>query len=101
MIAEPKRQPEVAYWSVAKRILFRCFFCYLAFYLLPSPGLVGLLGFIPGSSVVSRFIENGWMKSLPWIATHILRMSGPTVAVYRQSGTGDKTLDYVMHLVFL
>lgn len=101
MAPQPKDHPEIVYWSLSRRIGFRFFFCYLAFYLLPSPQNKGLLGFIPGSGPVSDAVANAWMKSLPWFATHIFHMAGPGVAAYTRSGTGDKPLDYVMHAVSL
>src|SRR6185369_15591502 len=63
--------------------------------------LPGLLGFIPSSGALSKAVGDAWMKSVPWFATHIFRMAGPSVVTYTRSGTGDKPLDYVMHLVFL
>ena len=101
MVPQPKHHSEILYWSLAKRIGFRFCFCYLVFYLLPSPQLPGLLGFIPGSGSLSKAVGDAWMKSLPWFATHVFHMAGPSVAAYTRSGTGDKPLDYVMHLVFL
>src|SRR3954462_15834610 len=99
MAPQSKRDPEIVYWSLVKRISFRFFFCYLGFYLLPSPQLTGLLGFIPGSGALSNAVGDAWSKSLPWLATHILHRAGSSVAVYTRSGTGDKPLDYLMHLV--
>jgi hypothetical protein len=90
-----------AYWSTPKKILFRFVFCYLTFYLLPSPQLEGLLGFVPGSSSITARVAQAWMRVLPWFATHLFHLSGPAVMVYKPSGTGDKTLDYVMHLAFV
>ncbi len=101
MVPQPKHHSEILYWSLGKRIGFRFFFCYLVFYLIPSPQLPGLLGFIPGSGPLSKAVGDAWMKSLPWFATHVFHMAGPSVAAYTRSGTGDKPLDYVMHLVFL
>jgi hypothetical protein len=40
------------------------------------------------------------MYILPWFATHVFHLSGTAVRVYRQSGTGDKTLDFVLVGVF-
>jgi hypothetical protein len=101
MVPQSKRDPEIVYWSLVKRIGFRFFFCYLGFYLLPSPQLTGLLGYSPGSGALSNAVGDAWRKCLPWFAAHILHLAGPSVAVYTRSGTGDKPLDYVMHLVFL
>src|ERR1041385_4946251 len=96
MIAQLKKSPETATWSVPKRILFRFLFCYLTLYMLPSPGKAGLLEFIPGSSALSDLFDHGWKRILPWFAVNCLHLTGPTVVIYRQSGTSDKTLDYVL-----
>jgi len=93
--------PDAVRWSGAKRFLFRFAFCYFTLYICPIPTGPGLLGLIPGSSFLSQAIARGWMKVLPWFAIHIFRLSGAAVSVYRPSGTGDKTLDYVLVLVFL
>lgn len=98
---QPGCSSEVVRWSAATRLLFRFVFCYLILYLCPSPTSVGLLGFIPGSSPLSDLIRRGWMTVLPWFAIHVLGLSGAAVTVYRPSGTGDKTLDYVMVLALL
>jgi uncharacterized membrane protein YphA (DoxX/SURF4 family) len=86
-------QPE---WNLATRIMFRFACVYWLLYSLPSTGRISFFGVIPGAQAY----RNAWQTIVQWVAIHALHLSGP-VTVYRFSGSGDTTLDYVQNLCFL
>jgi len=83
----PIEQPR---WNLATRIIFRFVCAYWVLYSLPANGRVSFLGIIPGA----QFYRRLWNTIVPWVAIHIFHLSG-SVVVYRPTGSGDTTLDYV------
>jgi uncharacterized membrane protein YphA (DoxX/SURF4 family) len=86
-------QPE---WNLATRIVFRFVCTYWVLYSLPAQGRVSFLDIIPGA----QFYDSLWRTIVPWVAIHVFHLSGP-VTVYRPTGSGDTTLDYVQNLCML
>src|SRR4051794_36912463 len=80
-------------WSLGKRFFFRLLFCYITLLLLPSAKLEGLSEFVPGTSAVAKLISGVWRQVLPWFAVNVLHLTGPSVTVYKASGTTDQALD--------
>ena len=83
-------------WSLATRIAFRFFCAYWVLYSLPSTGRISFFGVIPGAQAY----KNVWQAIVQWVAIHVFHLSG-SVTVYRFTGSGDTTLDYVQNLCFL
>jgi uncharacterized membrane protein YphA (DoxX/SURF4 family) len=83
-------------WKLATRIMFRFACVYWLLYSLPSTGRISFFGVIPGSQIY----KNIWQTIGRWVAIHAFHLSGP-VTVYRFTGSGDTTLDYVQDLCFL
>jgi uncharacterized membrane protein YphA (DoxX/SURF4 family) len=97
-IAPPRAQIRIAEkeWSLATRIAFRFVCTYWALYSLPSTGRISFFGVIPGAQAY----KNVWQAIVQWVAIHVFHLSG-SVTVYRFTGSGDTTLDYVQNLCFL
>jgi uncharacterized membrane protein YphA (DoxX/SURF4 family) len=83
-------------WSLTARIVFRFVCAYWVLYSLPSAGRVSFLGIVPGAQYYHRL----WHAIVPWVAIHIFKLSG-SVTVYRPTGSGDTSLDYVHTLCLL
>jgi len=93
--SRPLSAPQ-AEWSLATRIFFRLACAYWVLYSLPSTGRISFFGVIPGSQAYN----NVWQTVVQWVAIHAFHLSGP-VTVYRFTGSGDTTLDYIQNLCFL
>jgi uncharacterized membrane protein YphA (DoxX/SURF4 family) len=89
----PARRPE---WNLATRISFRLACVYWLLYSLPSTGRISFFGVIPGAQAY----KSVWQAIGRWVAIHAFHLSGP-VTVYRPTGSGDTTLDYIEELCFL
>ena len=98
---EPLAAPPAVRWPLARRLVFRFFFCYWLLYGLPSgPGRVNIVVFIPGASYVTRYWVNLWQALIPWVAIHVFGVTG-RAATYFRTGSGDTTLQYVANLLYL
>src|SRR5258706_2329521 len=95
-VAEAPRE-----WSQLQRIAFRFVAAYFILYNLPSPGHADLLRTIPGGAWVSQPYVKMWRAFVPWVATHVFRLSGPATVYPPVNGSGDSTLDYVQNFCFL
>jgi hypothetical protein len=83
-------------WKLATRIAFRFVCAYWVLYSLPATGRVSFLGIVPGAQLYHAM----WQAIATWVAIHAFHLSGP-VTVYRQTGSGDTTLDYIHNLCLL
>src|ERR1041384_350353 len=95
----PEREPNPPVrrgWNLATRIFFRFTCVYWLLYSLPSNGRVSFLGILPGAQAYKSL----WRAIVPWVAIHLFHVSG-SVTVYRLTGSGDTTLDYVQQACFL
>ena len=81
---------------MATRIFFRLACVYWLLYSLPSTGRISFFGVIPGAQAY----KSVWQAIGRWVAIHAFHLSGP-VTVYRPTGSGDTTLDYIEELCFL
>jgi hypothetical protein len=88
-------------WNLATRIAFRFAFAYFLLYNLPCPGHSNILGYIPGSSFVTQPYIRMWRAFVPWIATRILGLSGPSTVYPAVNGSGDSTLDWIQNGTFV
>ena len=83
-------------WRLATRIAFRFACVYWLLYSLPSTGRISFFGVIPGGQAY----KNVWQAIVQWVAIHVFHLSG-SVTIYRFTGSGDTTLDYIQNLCFL
>lgn len=96
-------------WSLWHRILFRLCFVYLVLYCWPEAGRTNLLDAIPkyglgalneGDSLwLTRLAEAPWHALSTWVAVHVFHLKG-AVTQYHPSGSGDRSLDYVLVFCF-
>jgi uncharacterized membrane protein YphA (DoxX/SURF4 family) len=90
-------QPQVARssgsWSLARRVGFRFCFVYFGLYCLTTQIRSGLF-LIPG--IYFADLSTFWpmRQIIFWTAAHVFRVKTPLV--YRGSGSGDKTFDWVL-----
>jgi hypothetical protein len=75
-------------WTLAQRFGFRLMFVYVLLYTYPGP-----LDELPGVDFLGTASSAMWLVVVPWVGTHVLRLSQP-VSI-RQSGSGDKLFDWV------
>jgi uncharacterized membrane protein YphA (DoxX/SURF4 family) len=88
----------VARWSVARRVGFRICFVYLGLFCLSQQILGGLF---PIPKVDFPDLARLWpMRQIVfWTAAHIFHVTQPLV--YKGSGSGDKTFDWVLAFCLL
>lgn len=78
-------------WSTATRIAFRFAFAYFLLWAYPRP--VGSLGaFVKYSNP----LRDMWHALVPWVGSHVLRLTGDLSEV--ANGSGDQLYDYVQLL---
>ena len=98
-VQAPDQRSAAAPWSLAHRIAFRFACCYLVLYMAPDEGKVSLIDMIPGSWPADTY-GAVWHKLVPWVAIHILHLSGKATT-YFPTGSGDTTLCYIENLLFV
>jgi uncharacterized membrane protein YphA (DoxX/SURF4 family) len=83
----------VGRWSVARRVAFRFCFVYLGLYCLGEQILGGLF---PIPNVEFPDLATLWpMRPIVfWTASHVFHLTQPLV--YKDSGSGDKTFDWIL-----
>src|SRR5580704_9276407 len=88
----------VARWSVARRVGFRICFVYLGLFCLSQQILGGLF---PIPKVDFPDLARLWpMRQIVfWTAAHIFHVTQPLV--YKGSGSGDKTFDWILAFCLL
>jgi uncharacterized membrane protein YphA (DoxX/SURF4 family) len=92
-------QPEpLTQWSLAARIAFRFFFCYFTLFCFFTQILGGLLS-IPKVDIPD-LASTVWVRPVfLWTAKHVFGIS--QTLVFSDSGSGDKTFDWVMAFCFV
>ncbi len=99
--APAPQRPHEARWSVGRRVAFRFVCCYFLLYMAPVPsGRLDLIDTVPGGSFIGKAFGGLWHKLVPWVAIHILHLSGKATT-YFLTGSGDTTLDYIENLLFV
>lgn len=87
---ETVSSPEITrQWSLATKVAFRFAFCYFLLYVYPRS--VGSLG---AYVKYNNPIRDLWHAVVPWVGTHVLRLSGDFTEV--ANGSGDQLYDYVL-----
>jgi hypothetical protein len=81
-------------WSRVQLLGFRFAFIYLILYNLPFP-----FGPLPHTVTIAQKYESLWLKLVPWVGKHVLRLSHEIITSTNCSG--DTTYDYVRVLCFL
>lgn len=84
---------QIRHWSFASRVAFRFCFVYFGLYCLVTQIFTSL---ISPPSVEIRDASTLWptRQIVLWTATHIFRVAKPLV--YTDTGSGDKTFDWVL-----
>jgi uncharacterized membrane protein YphA (DoxX/SURF4 family) len=82
------------HWSMVTRIAFRFAFVYFLLDNFPFP-----LGVLPYTSYPDEKWSAMWHAVVPWVGRRVLHLSHPITIV--ESGSGDRTYDYVLALCFL
>src|SRR5580658_8073823 len=92
-IDQVQRETPVQQWSVARRVAFRFCFVYLGLYCLGEQILGGMF---PIPKVEIPDLATLWpMRPIVfWTAAHIFHVAQPLV--YKGSGSGDKTFDWIL-----
>src|SRR5689334_3378624 len=80
-------------WSVYSRIAFRVSFLYFVLYCLTNQIILGLVP-ISGIDIPDLASLTPIRQVVFWAATHLFGISSPLV--YKGSGSGDKTFDWVL-----
>ncbi len=80
-------------WSLANRILFRFAFVYFVLYIFPFP----VTSILSDEQVWTPW-QNFEDKVVLWVGSHVL---GVDVKIYRPTGSGDTTYDYVHAFTYL
>jgi len=83
---------ERIHWGLGKRTGFRFVFIYWLLYNLPFP-----IGELPYTDAVAIRYERLWQIAAAWTGKHVLHLSYP-ITIF-ESGSGDKTYDWVRALI--
>lgn len=96
--AQLQEVPSVPHWSVALRVAFRFCFVYLGLFCLSEQILGGLF---PIPKVEFPDLASLWpvRPIVFWTAAHIFHVTQPLV--YKGSGSGDKTFDWILAFCLL
>lgn len=92
-LEQMRGEPQHPRWKVASRIAFRFCVLYLGLYCLTTQVLTGLFP-IPKIDVPDLSALAPIRQAVFWTAAHVFHVSTPLV--YRGSGSGDKTFDWVL-----
>jgi uncharacterized membrane protein YphA (DoxX/SURF4 family) len=92
-IPQPLEESQVVRWGLTCRVAFRFCFVYFGLYCLATQILPGLF---PIPKVDVPDVATLWpMRPIVlWTAAHILRVTNPLV--YEDTGSGDRTFDWVL-----
>src|SRR5579862_7658194 len=83
------------YWSLARRIAFRCSFLYFVLFFLTGQEV----GQIPYSFKLVMKYNAFWRHNVVWVAKYILRL--PYDLTVFTNGSGDTTYNWVLILCYL
>jgi hypothetical protein len=97
-IAQLQQEPQMPQWSVTRRIAFRFCFVYLGLYCLGTQIFAGLF-LIPKVEVADPASLWPMRQIIFWTAAHIFHAKLPLI--YTDSGSGDKTFDWVFAFCLL
>jgi uncharacterized membrane protein YphA (DoxX/SURF4 family) len=97
-ITQLPEEPSVRQWSATRRVAFRFCFVYLGLFCLNEQILSGLF---PIPKVDFPDLATLWpMRQIVfWTAAHIFHVTQPLV--YKDSGSGDKTFDWILAFCLL
>jgi hypothetical protein len=91
-IAQPQQKPQIPHWSIAWRVAFRFCFVYLGLYSFGTQ-IFGGLFLIPKVEIPDPGSLWPMRQITFWTAAHLFHAKLPLI--YRDSGSGDKTFDWV------
>jgi uncharacterized membrane protein YphA (DoxX/SURF4 family) len=94
-VIEPVQTEAPPRWSLATRIAFRFCFVYFGLYCLSTQIITSLIA-IPTIDLPDPSGIPPWREIITFTATHLLHHKDPLV--FTGSGSGDKTVDYVLML---
>ncbi|HKN74772.1 MAG TPA: DoxX family protein [Candidatus Acidoferrum sp.] len=97
-IAQAQQEPQMPHWSVARGVAFRFCFVYFGLYCLGTQ-IVGGLFLIPIAEVADPASLWPMRQITFWTAAHIFHAKLPLI--YKDSGSGDKTFDWVFAFCLL
>lgn len=93
LVEQLRNQASPPRWNLATRIAFRFCCVYFVLYCLSNQILTSLLA-IPGVDLPDPASIPPLRPMITWTATHVFRVSHPLV--FTGSGSGDKTVDFVL-----
>jgi hypothetical protein len=93
-----QQEPQSVRWRLATRIAFRFCFVYFSLYCLTTQ-ILGSLFANPEIDIPDPATLRPMRQIVFWTAAHIFRVAHPLV--YKDSGSGDKTFDWVLAFCLL
>lgn len=93
LVEQLRSETSTPRWSLAIRIAFRFCCVYFVLYCLSTQILTSLLAF-PGVDIPDPASVPPLHPIIAWTATHVFHVSHPLV--FTGSGSGDKTVDFVL-----
>jgi hypothetical protein len=97
-ITQLQQEPQMPQWGFARRVAFRFCFVYLGLYCLGTQIFAGLF-LIPIVEVADPASLWPMRQIIFWTAAHIFHAKLPLI--YKDSGSGDKTFDWVFAFCLL
>src|SRR5271154_616020 len=97
-IAQHQQEPEVTHWSLGLRVAFRFCFVYFGLYCIYTQVFGGLIS-IPKMESIDLSSLSPMRQIIFWTAAHVFRAKLPLV--FTDSGSGDKTFDWVLAFFLL
>ena len=92
-IEQLQHEPQIARWSLASRVSFRFFFAYFGLYCLATQIFASLFP-IPNVDIPDLSARWPLRQIIFWTAAHVFLVPPPLV--YSNTGSGDKTFDWVL-----
>jgi hypothetical protein len=97
-VGQVQQGPQIPHWSLASRVAFRFCFAYFGLFCLATQVFGGLFP-IPKLDIPDPATLWPMRQITFWAAAHIFRVTTPLV--YTDTGSGDKTFDWVMTFCLL
>ncbi len=98
LVAQAQQDSQTPRWSLAKRVVFRFCFVYLGLFCIATQ-IFGSLFPIPNVDIPDPATLWPMRQIVFWTARHVFRITHPLV--YTDSGSGDKTFDWVLTFCLL